>query len=497
MGGFLCSDALAEEAAALEEDWLVPLSKLPEYEANIDHARILDDWGERSLARGKQVYQRVCQSCHGDSETLGSLPQTLRFSEGEFQRGSDPHSMYTVVTRGWRMMPPQSQLSPIEKYDVIHYIREVFMKSNESLGVAELSESYLSSLPQGTSLGPASKKNEPWKDLDYGSFLINTYELGDAAGSNGRETEAYPNIVYKGIATRLDDGNGGVAAGRTFSVFDQDTLRLAGAWSGLGFIDWRGIQFDGQHHSHPRIVGELLYDLPDGPGWAHPETQSFEDGRLLGLDGRHYGPLPRDWGRYLGLYQHGERVVLSYRVGDAKILESSRIVGNRSRPTLVRVLNVERSTHDLFLRVARVGTTVRATSGAGRLRERDGFLVLEVRADETPLDFELYLGAGAANEQAVRDVPENLTPLTKGGPSRWPQRLAAPVETGVEGGPFLVDEIVRPLANPWGSELRMTGLDFLDDGRAAVVCTWDGEVWKVEGIQEKSTDAKWRRIASG
>ena len=42
-------------------------------------------------------------------------------------------------------------------------------------------------------------------------------------------------------------------------VYDHDTLRLAAAWTGQGFIDWNGINFNGRHQVHPRIVG-------DGPG---------------------------------------------------------------------------------------------------------------------------------------------------------------------------------------------------------------------------------------
>ncbi|MEO6244976.1 MAG: heme-binding protein, partial [Opitutaceae bacterium] len=34
-------------------------------------------------------------------------------------------------------------------------------------------------------------------------------------------------------------------------------------------------------------------------------------------------------------------------------------------------------------------------------------------------------------------------------------------------------------------------------GKQAVVCTWDGDVWRVDGIDDDAATVKWRRIASG
>ena len=66
--------------------------------------------------------------------------------------------------------------------------------------------------------------------MDYGPSLSATLEVGDD-GSN---------IAFKGIAIRLDAGQGGVSRGRAWVVYDHDTLRLAAAWTGQGFIDWKG-----------------------------------------------------------------------------------------------------------------------------------------------------------------------------------------------------------------------------------------------------------------
>ena len=98
--------------------------------------------------------------------------------------------------------------------------------------------------------------------MDYGSCLLATIEAGTDRS----------NVAYKGIAVRLDPGQGGVSRGRAWVVYEHDTLRLAAAWTGQGFIDWNSINFNGEHQVHPRVVGRIEIANPDGPGWANPEN---------------------------------------------------------------------------------------------------------------------------------------------------------------------------------------------------------------------------------
>ena len=77
---------------------------------------------------------------------------------------------------------------------------------------------YLGKLPKGKTRGPAPASIEPWVAMDYGPSMMATIEAGDD-GSN---------IAYKGIAVRLDAGPGGVSRGRAWSLFEHDTMRLAG-----------------------------------------------------------------------------------------------------------------------------------------------------------------------------------------------------------------------------------------------------------------------------
>jgi hypothetical protein len=93
-----------------------------------DHAAVVAGWNDRTLAEGKALYDSLCVACHGTRETPGSLPTALRFAEGVFKNGSDPESMFHTLTYGYGQMVPQNQYTTAQKYSVIQYIRETFLR---------------------------------------------------------------------------------------------------------------------------------------------------------------------------------------------------------------------------------------------------------------------------------------------------------------------------------------------------------------------------------
>jgi hypothetical protein len=68
---------------------------------------------------------------------------------------------------------------------------------------------------------------------------------------------------------------------------------------------------------------------------------------------------------------------------------------------------------------------------------------------------------------------------------------------GVDDGPFAIDALTHPENNPWFCRMRFGGFDFLPDGHRAAICTWDGDVWLVDGIDHPERGSTWQRIASG
>src|SRR5207253_11111711 len=122
-----------------------------------------------------------------------------------------------------------------QKYDVVHYVREACLKPHNSSQYAKVDDTYLASLPKGSSRGPKPSTIEPWVSMNYGPSLMATVEVGEQG-----------NIAYKGIAVRLDNCPGGVSRGRHWLLYDHDTLRAVAAWTGDGFIDWNGVNFNGK-----------------------------------------------------------------------------------------------------------------------------------------------------------------------------------------------------------------------------------------------------------
>ena len=204
--------------------------------------------------------------------------------------------------------------------------------------------------------GPQPETIEPWITMDYGPHLTATYEVGSDQ----------TNFAYKGIAVRLDPGPGGVSRGSHWMLYDHDTLRVAAAWSGQGFIDWDAILFNGRHQVHPRPVGQIHLANPTGPGWADPDSGGFEDPRIRGRDNRPYGPLPRTWAHYRGLYDFGNQAIVAYTVGDTELLETPGIETSQAVPVYTRTFQVGPRSKDLVLQVAQHPGAVGLPAGEQR-----------------------------------------------------------------------------------------------------------------------------------
>ncbi len=489
--------------------YLLDTPALPGYEQNIDHARLIAGWNEAAYTRGMATYRNACYSCHGDPEQPGSIPNSRRFWQEAFRNGADPHALYQTLTRGFGLMPPQVRLTPREKYDVIHFLREEFLKKHNPRQYVPVTDAYRASLPAGETLGPEPQPYRPWAEMDYGDFLIHTYELANSSDpprriSGGRsplpnEDFRDVNFAYKGIAIRLDEGAGGVAAGSAFVLFDHDLMRLTGFWTGAGFIDYEGILLNDRHNIFPRTVGTIRIENPITPGWANPATGDFADPRFVAVDGRPFGPLPREWAHYTGLYRHGSRVVIAYTVGDAAVLESYDLRRAGEAPIVSRTLDIGASSTALTMRIAPAAAAVHLAGHGATLAQEQGFHVLKVPAG-TPAHVAIWMAAAGVDvESAARagGSPDDLRRYTRGGPARDTEVLSTPIVRGKDRDAYAVDVLTLPQDTPWKSRMRPTGIDFLPGGDEAVVTTVDGEVWRVEGLAQPQGVMLWHRIATG
>ncbi len=477
--------------AEIRNAWVQPLG-------DADHAKLISRWSEESLAEGGKIYNMLCITCHGSLTQEGSMPTSRHFQREPFKNGNDPFRQFQTLTQGYSLMMPMPMFTPEQRYATLHYIRETFVAPLNKSELFKIDDAYLASLPLGMRTLEKQKAGEDpsrqFEKMNFGPVLDWTYQV------------APNNIAYKGIAVRLDAGEGGVSKGRAWMVYDHDTMRVATAMTG-SFIDWKGVAFDGSHNTHSSLTGERLFTNPVGPGWANPRDGSWEDPRFRGRDGKPYGPLPREWMNYRGQYLNGTRVVQSYTIGDATVLDAPESIDYGQHTIFTRTLNIGKSSRDMKLRLAPDGDAVLARVSVDALKpvSEKGFQVLNIPASATPVNLRIAMSKGidiASMDAFVKNaqLPLDLSTLTHGGAPRWPQVVSTQGIPGKDDGPFATDIITSPesASNPWQSWMRLTGFDFFADGERAAVCTWMGDVWIVDGVAKQPIgELKWRRIATG
>ncbi len=451
-----------------------------------DHKALVADWGKDSFNRGQKIYQQLCVTCHGTAETEGPIPIALKFHEGKFKNGKDPYRMWQTISKGYNMMMPMPQFSTRQKYDVIHYIREEFLAKHNKGELTKIDDAYLNALPKGISgiEEKESKKTPPPYDMmDFGNYLFWTYQI-----EPGPLNEQV-NIAQKGLAIRLDDGLGGISKGSSWAIYDHDTMRLAAIYTGDKFVDWRGIAFDGSHGTHTSITGNRILLTKDRPGWAHPKTGSWDPIRVKGKDGRLFGPLPKDWVSFKGLKITESGPLLSYQVGKVDVKEK---ISKRSQGAFRRIIWAGPGNGSIKIRLAKHG----GPSPDPELTVEDGALCHEIKLTDKTVGVSYWIESDGkvtieplSGDPVLRDSVVKKSPVT----------VTTEIERGDESGPFAVDVLTVPNRNinPHSSWMRTSGFDFYPDGKRAAVCTWMGDVWIVEGIDQLEGKLTWKRICSG
>ena len=348
--------------------------------------------------------------------------------------------------------------------------------------------------------GGNDRVQEPGKYalMDHGPFYTGTVvQPGDGC-------------TNKGIVITLDQQH------RALAVFDPELLRFSFAATGASII--HPTARDGLE-GQPRVAGEAVFAALAATGWARPGSDDFTDPRDKQQSDQPLGNLPKDWAAYHGLYLSGTTVVLSYSVGPAEVLEVPALVADASTVAVSRSLTLTGNAQPLALLVAEQkggqasvedgvglitgegGLVAAGVIGGGQLKAAGQRLTLAIPASTALLRLLVWHGErsgldGFRKLLAVTTVPSDAHALTRGGPGRWGGALERAGEVGPDRGPYTIDTITVPYENPARSYMRLSGHDFFADGRAAV-CTLDGDVWIVSGIDRTLPRVSWRRFATG
>jgi len=321
-------------------------------------------------------------------------------------------------------------------------------------------------------------------------------EIGPAWSSTFEDTFQGSSRVaaIKGLLIDLGEGHK--------ALFDTETLRLVTSYAGE--LDWGGTPWTG---AHGKLVGlkngDHLFNTAADPGWADA-AGSFEDKREI----PGFGNLRH--GSFNGYYRHGNKVVLDYTVHGTRILETL----SREGDTLTRSLQISgKRGDDLVLRIADEAGVFTVGGNRASAKSEDGLGVvgtsgLQLAADpknpgrllakipkgDDELVVQIALARGS--EPKVAAAPD-FKELTAGGPGLYQEILETQGDVSTDpDSAYVTDIVTLPAENPWKSNLRFGGFDFIDEDSAAL-SSWNGDVWIVRGLKGDWSKLTWQRIASG
>ncbi len=378
-----------------------------------------------------------------------------------------------------------------------------------------------------------------YDEMDYGRFLSASYATQETKGADGKLIKGQTTIetrtgcaVDKGIAVQLGEKAGGV-------IFDTDLCRMSGGWTG-GWVKLKGVAFDGPHGPNPAPAdgAQMVFQINPGPGWS--KGGDFAEPRALPKGPRKndvkpgepffsdvpFGPLPREWAKYRGLYLHGDRVVFTYTVGTAGVMElpglegevvtrTFNVMSGGAGASVVLADGIESTPATIADGVgviapdaanadARTVVTVLGAPEGAELKTLGARLYLALPKLAQGMKFTVAYMRGATTDVAKladtakkAGAAEDLAKYKTGGPAHWPEVAKTQGTLGADDAPYTVDTLTLPFENAYKAWMRPGGLDFFKDGKRAAISTWSGDVWVVSGIDAKLENLSWKRVASG
>jgi hypothetical protein len=239
-------------------------------------------------------------------------------------------------------------------------------------------------------------------------------------------------------------------------------------------------------------VARIGFTAPD-----FPQPASHFDGSIAEIRLFTQALEPGEAAKILSVRENDGRLVARWKPDEAR---SGTVRDETGHGLDGQVIRTERTAPVAGI-LAGVSPPIRGVAWSSTV---EGDLRLTIPAGQERLRFTVGIVRVPGEREAkalalsIKDGPAtDLSTLTRGGPSRWPDILKTTVKPGRDDGPFAIDVLTPPDANPWNCRMRLSGLDFFPGGRSLAVCTWDGDVWRVDGLDDPAGLLTWKRFASG
>ncbi|MEM7013250.1 MAG: DUF6797 domain-containing protein [Verrucomicrobiota bacterium] len=326
-------------------------------------------------------------------------------------------------------------------------------------------------------------EDSPWADFIQPDFPFFGHTL------DARKFSEDAGLTPRGLLFQIGDG--------VWGCFDPDLLRVSLIWRedekegpitlgsmAPGSYHNAGRKSGGGQGNLPTPLGDELFSTGVHPGWHVGEApKNLDDPRPEPADAAEVGrgPIDPKVMRFTGLRTDGFRFL--YEVGGAEVSDSLILDGDGH---MRRQLQIGASEHDLYLAVGKAaeGWSVDAEN----LVTVDDQVFVHFPASTKPRDVAIHL---------VEEGKEIGDSMRKAFSSPiWEEVIETNGELAADDAPYVLDVIDFPADNPWKRNVRLAGIDFFDDGSAAL-CTFDGDVWLVNGIDTQLKNIKWKRFASG
>jgi cytochrome c2 len=315
------------------------------------------------------------------------------------------------------------------------------------------------------------------------------------------------------------------------ACFDTDLLRYALIWKGGGIeltsmapgsynLTSKNKKSAAGERALPKALGSPLLALATIPG-VETKQSTWQDPREPASDPKQLcnGPLPLNKGHWNGIMLTKQGPVLSYSLGKTEIFETLKSSTTDKLNLLERRFKVVNAKENLFFHVGEFNNSEIATfknfafikmskkrvialkvigPNAASFSNEGSRIDLQVKAG-SQVDLSLLIWEGPESQlQKFKNMEHTLSPfpdLNNTPPLFWPSTENSKVIPETTDKEFLIDRVELPLNNPDHRNIRLSGIDFFKNGTAAL-STFDGDVWVVKGLDNKST-VSWKRFASG
>lgn len=526
----------------------------------IDHAKVIKSLNSTTLKRGMEIYNSSCIACHGKDGTA-SLPQARSFNKDKLKFGDRPYDMWKTITNGSGMMPAQSWLSPKERYYVIQYIRETFIKKSNPTQFFKITDKYLASLPK--SKGTIQEQNTEIETQAMQGSLAHGQEWFQSRKSDYGPA-LYSQLKHHSSAdiTVFLDNNVNIS---------YNLLRMGtdAVWTGkLDLSTTKYKQYRGE--GEPFIQGT---EIPGMGLWQWAYDNKIED--LNNTTGIRQ-PLAPGYLEYHGNYKYGKYVILSYSIMDRKVLELPQASNHNNKVILSQTLQIgpgekEQSIYigqlndstvtsfkdgvinsdgkfekdgspDNALLVSSnvINNSMKTFIAAGIVSDQTGFkwtvdnrhrLILTIPVSNTPIILNVLRTSGEGQNDLTNfaayvkneSKKKTIIPATMitGGPMLWPEKIK--VEGQLNAAKAHYDPIYFPDKDKSESKKLVsipTDYPYTVDNitlpynnpynawlrptclgfksdGSLVLGTYTGDIWLGTGIDKTLKKITWQRIASG